>query len=288
MKRMLMLAIVVLVASSAMAAPVLEIPGLPSGSMGASSREEISGFHFDTDNEGWQMAYFGDAPGSTYDTLYPNEPALWSSSLGDPVGSVFQTVTDGVSQRAYWMGYIGDNGFMGDLNNQMIQCNVYSTANWTTISGLHGGSGGDDGNVYARWVVARESDAGGAWAMYISNQSVSLDMNTFTGWEVFAVDVTESNFSRWPNSPDPSQSFMQVMSDYDQIGLYIFSGTDDMDDVNGGGTSWVTHEGTSRLQHYGAMATSGDATWAVDNPTVGDGVVSTQSTTFGGIKALFR
>ncbi len=288
MKKLIMLAITMLLALPVMAAPIHEVPGLPSGSMGAPSREDISGFHFDTDNEGWQMTYVGDAPGSTYDTLYPNEPALWSSILGDPVGSIFQTVTDDVAQRAYWQGFIGDHGFMGDLNGQMIQCNVYTTGNWTTISGLHGGLGGDDGNVYARWVIARESDAGGTWAMYISNRSVSLDMNGFSGWEIFAVDVNETNFSRWPNSPDPSQSFMQVMSDYDQIGLYIFSGTDDMTDVDGGGTTWVTHNGTSRLAHYGTVSTGGDATWAIDNPTVGDGVVSTQSTTFDGVKALYR
>ena len=288
MKKLIMLAITMLVALPVMAAPAFEVPGLPSGSMGAPSREDISAFHFDTDNEGWQMTYVGDAPGSTYDTLYPNEPALWSSILGDPVGSIFQTVTDNVAQRAYWQGFIGDHGFMGDLNGQMIQCNVYSTANWTTISGLHGGLGGDDGNVYARWVVSRESDAGDTWAMYISNRSVSLDMNGFSGWEIFAVDVNESNFSRWPNSPDPSQSFMQVMSDYDQIGLYIFSGTDDMTDVDGGGTTWVDHNGTYRLAHYGTISTGGDATWAIDNPTVDGGVVPTQSTTFDGVKALYR
>lgn len=288
MKKLTMLAISIMLALPVIAAPVLEVPGLPSGNIGGMSRTDISGFYFDTDNEGWQMTYVGDAPGSAYDTLFPNEPALWSSVLGDPAGSIFETVTDDVAQRAYWMGFIGDHGFMGDLNNQMIQCNVYSTGNWTTISGLHGSLGGDDGNVYARWVISRESDAGGTYAMYISNRSVSLDMNGFTGWETFAVDVNESNFSRWPNSPDPSQSFTQVVSDYDQIGLYIFSGTDDMTDVSGGGTTWVNHNGTSRLAHYGAVSTSGNATWAIDNPTVDSGVISTQSVTIDGVKALYR
>ncbi len=287
MKKLTLLTIALLVAVSATAAPILEVPGLPSGSMGGSSRE-ISAFYFDNDNEGWQMAYFGYPPGGTYDTLYPNEPALWSSILGDPAGCIYQTVADDLDQRAYWMGFIGDHGFMGDINGQTLQCNVYSTGNWTTVSGLNGGVGGDDGNVYARWVISRESDGGGAWAMYISNQSTCLDMNSFTGWEIFAVDVSESNFSRWPNSPDPTQSFEDVMSDYDQIGLYMFSGTDDMADVSGAGTSWGLYDGIYRLQHYGASSTGGEATWAVDNPTAGDGTISTRSVTFDGVKALYR
>lgn len=288
MKKLLLLTAVLLLAVPALAAQNLEVPALPGGSPAPASRTTISAFHFNTDNEGWQMTYVGLPPGATYDTLYPNELALWSSTLGDPVGSVYQTVTDDRDQRAYWLGYIGDHGFMGDLNGQMIQCSVYSTGNWTTISADNGGAGGDDGNVYARWVIARESDAGGAWAMYISNRNVSLDMNGFTGWETFAVTVSESDFSRWPNSPDPSQSFMQVMSDYDQIGLYMFSGTDDMNDVNGGGTTWFNDNGTNRVQHYGANSTGGEATWAVDNPTMADGVVATDSATFDGIKALYR
>ncbi len=287
MKKMLLLTLVLIVATSAIAAPGMEVPGVPQG-YASANKTEVSGFYFNSDNEGWQMDYVGMPSGATYETLYPVEPALWSSTLGDPIGSVYQTVGTDRDQRAYWLGFVGDHGFMGDINGQMLQCNVYSTGNWTTISRDNGGAGDDDGNVYARWVIARESDAGGAWAMYISNRNVSLDMNSFSGWTTFAVDVNDMDFTRWPNSPDPGPSFMDVMADYDQIGLYLFSGTDDMNDVNGSGTTWFNDAGTSRLQHYGASATSGDATWAIDNTTKGDDVVTTESTTFDGVKALYR
>lgn len=271
-----------------LSALALPVPGVPSGSAALAVRSAISAFHFDADNEAWQMTYVGLPPGATYETLYTNTPALWTPSLGDPAGCIYQTVDGDIDQRAYWLGFIGDHGFMGDLNGLTIQCNVYSTANWQTISSANGGVGGDDGNVYARWVVSRESDSGGTYAMYISTSSVSLDMNSFSGWTTFAVDASEANFIRWPNSPDPGPSFLDVMADYDQIGLYIFSGTDDMADVSGGGTTWFNDGGTSRLQHYGAWSTGGEATWAVDNPTVGSGVVATEATSLDALKALYR
>ncbi len=288
MKTLSLLAFCLLLAIPALAAPTLDLPGLPDGMAAPTSRATISSFHFNADNEDWQMAYFGRPTGSGYDLLYTNEPALWSPTLGDPAGSVFQTVSDNWDQRAYWLGYIGDRGFMGNLNGQILQCNVYSTGNWATISGLSGSAGGDDGNVYARWVISRESDGGGTFAMYISNRSISLDMNSFVGWEAFAVTINEADFSRWPNSPDPLPSFADVMADYNQIGLYIFSGTDDMSDVDGNGTSWALIDGVYRLQHFGAISTGGEATWAVDNPTMNESVVATEATSFDNLKALYR
>ncbi len=290
MKKLLLLAVTLFLATSALAGVTPIIPGMPDGMTASAQRTEISGFYFDTTYEDWQMAYIGMPPGNPgYETLYANEPALWSSTLGDPVGSIYQTVSDNRDQRAYWLGYIGDHGFMGDINGRTLQCNVYSTGNWTSISADNGGVGDDDGNIYARWVVSRESDAGGTYEMYISSRNVSLDMNSFSGWETFAITIDENDFFRWPNSPDPTTpSFQAVMADYDQIGLYIFSGTDDVNDINGSGTTWFNDNGISRVQHYGANSTGGDATWAIDNVTQGDGVVATESATFDGIKALYR
>ncbi len=290
MKKLLLLAVTLFIATSALAGVTPVVPGMPEGMAAPAQRAEISGFYFDTTNDDWQMAYMGLPPGNPgYEVLYTNEPALWSSTLGDPIGSVYQTVSEDRDQRAYWLGYYGENGFMGDVNGRTLQCNVYSTGNWTTISADNGAMGDDDGNVYARWVVSRESDAGGTQGMFISRSGVSLDMNSFSGWETFAITIDENDFFRWPNNADPTiPSYQTIMSDYDQIGLYIFSGTDDLNDVNGGGTSWFMDNGTYRLQHFGANAISGDATWAIDNVTQGDGVVVTESATFDGIKALYR
>ncbi len=287
MKR-LFIGLIILLAAPTLAGPVLPVPGSPDGFPDLGYRATISSFFFNSDNEGWQMTYVGRPAGGTYELLFTNSAADWSASLGDPVGSVYQTVTEDRDQRAYWLGYIGEHGFMGDLNGLILQCNVYSSGDWTTISGQNGGAGDDDGRVYARWVVSRESDTGGTYAMYISTRSVSLDMNGFTGWETFAVNVDAGNFIRWPNSPDPGPSFLDVMSDYDQIGLYLFSGTDDIADMNGGGTTWFNDGGISRLQHFGAGALSGEATWAVDNVTVDSGVVAIEAVTLEGLKAFFR
>jgi hypothetical protein len=283
-KFMLVLTMVLLITSSVFAGELI-VPDHPGAGSGDSMRDPISSFHFDADNEGWQSCYVG-ISGASYETLYPNVPALWNPTGGDPDGHIYQTVSDDRNQRAYWFGYIGANGFMGNLDGQIIQTNVYSTGNWTTISRDNGGVGGDDGNVYARWVISRE--VSGAYGMYISKQSVSLDMNTFAGWEAFTVDVNAGNFLRWPNSDDPSISWAEVMAEYNQIGLYIFSGTDDMTDVNGGGTTWFNDGGISRVQHYGASAVGSSATWGVDNPTVSGSTVAVEGVSFDQVKALYR
>ncbi len=278
--------LVLLAGSSAFGADLV-VPSHPGYGFGSTMREDISSFHFDADNEGWLGCYVGMPPTNPgYETLYPNGPALWNPTGGDPDGHIYQTVSDDRDQRAYWLGYIGDNGFMGDLDGQIIQTNVYSTGNWTTISGDNGGQGGDDGNVYARWVIAKE--AGGLYGMYISKQAVSLDMNSFAGWDAFTVDVNAGNFMRWPNSDDPSISWSEVMAEYNQVGLYIFSGTDDMTDVNGNGTTWFNDAGTYRLQHYGANAVGASATWGVDNPTVSGSTVDVEDVSLDQLKALYR
>lgn len=288
MKNMIYALIILLMAVPAVAGSPYPVPGIPGDPHFPGGRPQISSFTFDVDHQDWQMTYVGLPPGASYEQLYPNTSALWSPTLGDPAGSVYQTVTADRDQRAYWLGYIGNHGFMDDINGLSLQGNIYSTGNWTTISGDNGGAGGDDGQVYARWVVSRESDGGGTYAMYISTRSASLDMNSFTGWETFVIDVSESNFIRWPNSPDPGPSFQDVMADYDQIGLYLFSGTDDVEDINGGGTTWFVDGGVQRLQHYGAGATAGEATWAVDNITVDSNVVQTTGMSIDALKALFR
>ncbi len=267
-------------------AEVTPVPNHPGAGYGSSMLLDISNFHFDTNNEGWLHTYVGMPPGATYETLYENTSAPWSPTGGDPDGHVLQTVGSDRDQRAYWLGFIGDNGFMGDLEGRLIQTNVYSTGNWITISGANGAVGGDDGNVYARWVISRE--VGGSYGMYISKRAVSLDMNSFTGWSNLVVGVTAGNFMRWPNGDDPSITWSEVMTEYNSIGLYIFSGTDDMSDVGGGGTTWFNDGGISRVQHYGAGAISGTATWGVDNPTAGFGVISEEEVSFGQLKKLYH
>lgn len=286
MKKVMFIVMLVLLAGISALAADLVVPGNPGSGSGVSMREDISAFHFDAGNEGWLSNYIYLADGLTYDSMTDRLPADWNPTGGDEDGHIYQTVGTDRNQRAYWFGYIGDNGFMGNLDGQMIQTNVYSTGNWTTISGDNGGVGGDDGNVYARWVISKQ--VGDYYGMYISKRSVSLDMNSFTGWEALTVDVNAGNFMRWPNWDDPSISWEEVMAEYNSIGLYIFSGTDDMTDVNGGGTTWYSDGGISRVQHYGANAMGGSATWGIDNPTVSGSIVAVEGVSFDQLKALYR
>ncbi|MEA2107911.1 MAG: PEP-CTERM sorting domain-containing protein [Pseudomonadota bacterium] len=215
-------------------------------------------FTYDTDNQGWQQSYIGRPSGSTYDTLYPRQAADWTDTEGNPAGSIFQTA-DGINQRAYWLGYIEDNS-LGDLTGMRLQTDIRSTNNWQTIAN---GASGDDGNVYARWVIANDVSTGTetSYNMFISNRAASIDVNQLNGWETHSVALEESNFLRWPNYDADTQTFADLLSDYDSIGLYLFSGTDTISNIDGGTGTWDNN----RLLHYGAYNDSGTATWGLDN-----------------------
>ncbi len=245
----------------------------------------LAGFTFDTDNMQWQQTWVGRPDGTGYDRLYSNAPADWFGGQGNPPGSILQTVGTDLDQRAYWLGYIGEPGFLGDMTGAYLSCDVYSTGNWVTIAN---GASGDDGNVYARWVISAECAANpGTYDMFVSLRTASIDLNGFTGWQHFSVPLDAANFMRWPNSVCGTLDFTGVLQAYDQVGLYVFSGSDNPDDFNGQGGTWVIIDGVYRLQHYGANATGGVATWGVDN-FFADGPVADEPASFGRVKALFR
>ena len=213
-------------------------------------------YQYNTDNEGWQQSYIGRPSGSsTYDTLFTRSEADWEGTNGNPDGNIYQNA-NGIDQRSYWMGVISDN-FLGDLTGKSLQTDIHSTNNWQTISG---GRFGDDGNVYARWVISNQ--VGDNYNMFVSNRDASIDINNLNGWETRSVSLEESNFSRWSNQAANSQSFSEVLANYSSIGLYIFSGTDTVSNTNGGVGTWDN----SRLLHYGAYSNDGNtATWRLDN-----------------------
>ena len=207
-------------------------------------------FTYENNNQEWLQTYVGrPSSGSTYEILYSNTAADWTNSEGNLPGSIYQTAT-GINERAYWLGYITDNS-LGDLSGMQLQTDIRSTNNWQTIAG---------GNVYARWVIANE--VGTDYNMFISKSFASIDANSLNGWETHSVVMEESNFLRWPNSDANTQTFAELLSDYDSIGLYLFSGTDTISNINGGTGTWEN----SRLLHYGAYSNdSNDATWGLDN-----------------------
>ena len=220
-------------------------------------------YTFDTGSEGWQKDYVGrPAGGPGYDTLFPSTAATWRATNGNPAGNIYETA-NGINQRAYWMGKISDN-VLGNLTGMRLQTDIFSTNNWQTLAN---GAGGDDGNVYARWVVSNnvgdiDNDGYDEYNMFVSKRSASININLLQGWETHSVLLEENNFFRWPNSDAGTQSFTDILADYTSIGLYLFSGTDTISNINGGSGTWSN----SRLLHYGAYSNDGsEALWALDN-----------------------
>ena len=241
---------------------VAAIALIVAASLAFASPAAAESYTFDTDNDGWQQTYVG-RPNSTatYDQLYANTAAHHSTIEGNPPGSIYQTVGDSVEQRAYWLGIIDSDTLPDDLTGRSLQTDIRSTNNWRTIAN---GSGGDDGNVYARWVISNEICTTGTYNMFVSRRATSVDLNDLTGWETHSVDLDEANFLRWPNADDGTQTFAQLLTDYDHIGLYVFSGTDTIGNIDGG---TGTRNAAGDLLHYGAYATDGQATWGLDNLT---------------------
>jgi len=214
-------------------------------------------FYYDSNEQGWQQAFVGRPAGSAFDTLYSNSSADWRATAGHPNGNIYQTAR-GVNQRAYWMGYSSSN-FLGDLNGTRLQTDIFSSNNWQTLAS---GSGGDDGNVYARWVISHDM-GDGSYNMFVSNQANSININMLAGWESHSIELDIDNFFRWPNAAAGTETLSQVLSHYSSIGLYIFSGTDSISNINGGAGTWNSG---SQLVHYGAYSNdTNDAVWALDN-----------------------
>jgi len=281
--QLLILSLILILAAAATAGFPLPVPGSPAAGAGVAAKT-LSNFTFDTDNQDWLMTFVGLPAGATYETLYPNEPADHTMSEGLPPGSIFEQVTDDIDKRAYWLGYIGAPQFLGDLADASIYSDVYSTANWQTLAN---GADGDDGHVYARWVISA-SCGGGTYDMFISTRAASIDLNAFSGWQNFNVAMVQNNFIRWPNAVCGGLSFAEVLQNYDSFGLYVFSGTDDVENINGGTGTWGTVGGVSRVMHYGAFATDGDGVWGIDNIHAEGNSVAMEKSSFGSLKALFR
>ncbi len=286
MKKLLLLSTLsLLIATTVWAAP--PTPGSTTAYLTPATVADkgLAGFTFDTDNMAWLQTWIGRPDGTGYDRLYDNVSADWTGSEGLPPGSIYQTVDSSLEKRAYWQGYFGVPGFLGDLTGAYLSCDVYSTAGWLTIAN---GASGDDGHVYARWVVSSTCAGDPArYDMFVSKRAASIDLNSFTGWRNFTISLDAGNFVRWPNGVCGTYDFAEVLQNYDQVGLYVFSGSDDPSDFDGSGATWVTLDGVSRLQHYGAYADEGTATWGVDN-FYATGPVPNEAASFGKVKALFR
>ncbi len=286
MKKLLLLAIICLFAATMAQAA----PPAPGGTTAYfplvnGADKDLAGFTFDTDNMGWLQTWIGRPDGTGYDRLYDNVPADWTGSEGNPPGSILQTVDSSLEKRAYWQGYYGERGFLGDLAGATLSCDVYSTSGWQTIAN---GASGDDGNVYARWVISSTCPSDPTkYDMFVSLRAYSIDLNSFTGWQHFTIGLDAGNFMRWPNGVCGTYDFADVLQYYDQVGLYVFSGSDDPSDFDGSGATWVVVGGVYRLQHYGAFAVEGTAAWGIDN-FFADGPVADEAASFGKVKALFR
>ncbi len=214
-------------------------------------------FTYDDNNQGWQQAYIGRPDGARYDKLYPTEGADWQATGGHIEGHIYQTA-QGIDKRAYYLGYNASSNFLGDLHGMMLVTNIWSTDNWRTVS---------DSDVYARWVIAKKvgtDQYGNPWYnMFVSKRDASIKINNLNGWETHSIVLEESNFFRWPNYAANTQNFSELLSDYDSFGLYLFSGSDDLSNYNGGSGTW---DNQYYLLHYGAYSNNGDpATWALDN-----------------------
>jgi hypothetical protein len=218
-----------------------------------SSPAAASYYTFDTNGQGWESALIGrPLPSSTYDTLFANLAAPWSASSGVLPGSLYMDVGTDVTRRGYWIGIRDIPNALGALA-VALATSISSTGNWSTIAG---------GNVMARWIIGKEY-AGGTSDMFISRGASSINLNTLgTGWNRREILLAESNFFRWPNSAANNLNFSQLLSDYNTVGLLLFSDTDTLSDVNGGPGTWTAD---SRLRHYGAYATSGTASFGVDD-----------------------
>lgn len=213
-------------------------------------------FNYNNDEQGWKQSFVGRPGGSSYDKLYTNTLADWRANNGNPDGNIYQ-IAGGVDKRAYWMGNISSN-FLGDLTGLRLQTDIFSTNNWRTLAN---GLFGDDGNVYARWVISH--DVGNdKYNMFISDRVNSININTLSGWETHSVELITDNFFRWPNRAANSETFEQVLTNYSSIGLYLFSGTDSISNINGGAGTWSNNQ----LLHYGAYSSDNNyALWALDN-----------------------
>jgi len=212
-------------------------------------------FTFDTDNQGWRSGRIG-YNGGSYERLYPGVPADWKAELAGHQGVIYQDGTTNPEGRPYALGIWQDKAFMGLLNGKTLVADVYSTGNWRTWVGEQ---------VFARWYISEllyiDQDGHPYYNMWVSKAAVGIDMNALKGWGTFSIEMKETNFFKWPNYNLPG-TFDEVLKNYDTIGLSLFSDTDNLECLNGGDCTWGPEK---TLLHYGAYATEGTATWALDN-----------------------
>ncbi|NPA49490.1 MAG: PEP-CTERM sorting domain-containing protein, partial [Thermodesulfobacteria bacterium] len=210
-------------------------------------------FTFDTDNQGWEGINVGKYGGARegWGDYYP---ASWTAELAGKNGVIYQTGNDQPEDRPLWMGYRGDTAFLGDLTGKTLVFDVYSSGNWRTLAG--------DPPMLRFYIGNRFDD--GTWNSWAAYSTVSVDLNSFTGWRTFSIELKEENFFKWPNwQRSPDDTFADVLRNYDQIGFNLASNTDDINCFNGGDCTWSDD---NRLLHYGAIAAEGqEATWALDN-----------------------
>jgi len=222
-------------------------------------------YNFDSDEQGWNQATVG-YNGGTYETLYPNVDADWTSSygVGSPDGSIYQSATTNWEGRAYWMGtdLTSAAASLGDLTGMSLQASVRSTANWK-------GRVATD-TVYARWTIASQVGPSSTWNMWVSKAAYSIDLNaaefgsgTDSDWRLKTIEMKAENFLPWWSTA--SMTFEEVLEQYTSVGLSILptaAGSDAASNWNGASGTWGNGY---TLLHYGAVATDGTATWGVDN-----------------------
>jgi len=184
--------------------------------------------------------------------MHKGWPADWRDELAGHQGVIYQDGTTNPEGRPY---SIAAEIHGPSLSGKTLVTDIYSSGNWQMLSGEP---------AFVRWYLADlvyEDERGNYWYnMWVARDLAALDLNSFTGWTTYPIELKEENFFKWPNYSVPG-TFDDVLRNYDYIGLSIVS-TDQIDCLNGGPCTWSEDY---QLLHYGAYATEGTATWALDN-----------------------
>jgi hypothetical protein len=126
--------------------------------------------------------------------------------------------------------------------------------------------------VRLRWTLAKYEDPNDPIdtrleTRYFSKESVSIDINDASfhnNWVNQSILMDESNFLLWPNQQMGALlSFADLLQDYDSIGFFLTTDSDDLDDYNS--NSWFLLGDTYRVPHYGAYSECFEAYWGLDN-----------------------
>jgi hypothetical protein len=181
---------------------------------------------FDSNNSGFNTATISNGG------LNPDTSALWTSSGGNPDGHIYAGV-DNTANRRYAFAQYPTTAIYGDLNGAYLTTDFKIEGTITSTSPL------------VRFYVGSYT---GGNKYYMSNDAFSWDPNNDTSWTAHSIQVLASNFIEWPNQNTGSQTFAQVMADYDDIGLVFADGA-----ANFGNNAYL------------GFSSSGGATLRVDN-----------------------